>query len=179
MGETVNSRRWRALPATGVLMASVVSACSSAAEAPATCGPQPTSTARLSGDYTVKLSAPARARTGSIIHPAIELAGTPRAGTVTELDSPARVVIVGNHMIIGAYRGAVGGTGISYTGSAPLDVLTLPLLLSGCPTSHPDAAHPDASRRPLTPGHYQLVAIVSVPPNQVLASAPADLTVTR
>ncbi|HEV7191718.1 MAG TPA: hypothetical protein VGN35_00830 [Jatrophihabitantaceae bacterium] len=146
----------------------------------------PTSSARDDGRIVLTLLAPSRAVSGSTITSTatIKVAGSSRV--VDDLGQPVDVYIVRGGKVVGAYHGMVAGTGVivgpdarSGTGQS---VPVTPVVLSGCPSGPIDYARPDATRHPLPPGLYELIAAMedSPPgaPGGVLVAAAVSVVVT-
>jgi hypothetical protein len=126
-----------------------------------TCGSAPTPRGNDAGKIELTLRAPASATRGTTIQVAREVHSlTGKAEYVVgENESAAGIVIVQDGKVVGKYRGGVAGFEVGIS-APPRGVAALPaarVLLSGCPTGPVDDAHPDASRKPLPPGHYELV----------------------
>jgi hypothetical protein len=120
------------------------------------------------------------------VTPTATLKVTGTAAIAGLLAQPVNVVIVRDSLIVGAYTGAVGGTGVAVSATASSRdgqaIPVAPVLLSGCPAATIDYAHPDATRRPLPSGEYQLVAVLSaegygVSPS-LIVSAPCAIRIT-
>ena len=79
---------------------------------------------------TLTLAAPSTGRSGTSIATQATLSAS---ANVDDLSSPAAVVIVRTGRVVGAYRGAVEGTGLEAMAGAIANVPTEPLLLSGWP----------------------------------------------
>lgn len=151
-----------------------------------TCGVPPKASGPDAGHIALTLVSPARAASGSTIMPTatIKVAGSDRV--LGNLGQPVDVDIVLDGKVVGTYRGMVAGTGVvvrpDARSGAGQSISVTPVLLSGCPSSHIDYAAPDATRHPLPPGLYELIAFMedSQPgaPGGGLVSAPVPLTIT-
>jgi hypothetical protein len=143
------------------------------------CGDSPRSSGPDAALVTLTLAAPSTGRSGTAIATQATLSAS---ANVDDLSSPAAVVIVRTGRVVGAYRGAVGGTGLEAMAGAIANVPTEPLLLSGCPRGAIDGAHPDATRKPLPVGDYQVIATIDTGNYQKgygqIASAPVPLRIT-
>jgi hypothetical protein len=132
------------------------------------------------------LVAPSHGISGSTLSPTASFTVSGTYGIVGDLGQPVNVVIVRNGMVVGAYTGAEGGTGVSVGAQArsshgqPIPVA--PVLLSGCPAANVDYAHPDATRHALPAGAYQLIATMEAGgygvASSVIVSTPVPIQVT-
>jgi hypothetical protein len=148
-----------------------------------TCGAMPTSTSPLASSVVLTLSAPAAARSGTTINAVAVLRAIGATVTVPDAGLPVLVDVVQGSAVVGTYTGAIGGTGLAAAiDSRGQELPTAPLLLSGCPSGRIDYAHPDASRRPLPAGSYQLVAVLDISqlagPSEEVTSAPISIHLT-
>jgi hypothetical protein len=165
-------RRWRlaAVAAAAVMVLLVVAvavALRSRAEHPSgptgsrsslrTCGKVPVPKGAVSRQAVLTISAPLQGRAGTSVEVTATVRAVGRAADGVDVGAPADVVIVKNGAVVGRYLGGIGGTGFLIA-SAAKPVPALAALLSGCPSGTIDISRPDASRRPLPPGRYQLVA---------------------
>lgn len=125
-----------------------------------TCGRVPMSTGPSKDSLELRVQGPGTAPSGTTVM--LEVVMTARiAGPVDYFTgSPPAVLVAVGDQVVGRYDGAVGGVGRAGH-LTPGQAATFPasVLLSGC-SRHPDPAHPDASREPLPPGQYQLVAVM-------------------
>lgn len=122
------------------------------------------------------LSAPKRAATGSRVAVEIKLSSS----RSTRVQAPAKVVlIVRDGWVVGAYEGALTAEKhvVELRPGTPVTVRRKVVLL-GCPTQKVDLVHPNASRRPLPAGVYQLTVGVNQPGGTTVAAAPVTITVT-
>jgi hypothetical protein len=149
-----------------------------------TCGVVPTSNGPYASRVVLTLSAPSSAISGETIHPQLTIrAAGHRDVRGIDVGQPAAVYITRHSEIVGRYSGLVRDTGLGMTVTKePTAIPAASLLLSGCPQREIDLAHPDASRQPLPPGRYQLVATLvseSRGHQWQLASEPSSITITN
>lgn len=124
-----------------------------------TCGRVPVSNGPNAKTIAATLRAPTSARAGTKIKATIVLTAKDKP---VGFDSglPAELLIANGRRVVGRYEGFIAGTGVG-TNLEPGRTVTYPVdgLLSGCPHDL-KVAKPDATRRPLPPGIYQLVAVM-------------------
>jgi hypothetical protein len=152
-----------------------------------TCGLPLTSSGPDAARVVLTLTAPTQARSGSTVTPTATFTVTGDGEIAGLLGQPVNVVIVRNGLIVGAYTGASGGTGVAVGNAASSNggqaIPVAPVLLSGCPATRIDYGHPNATRHPLPPGDYQLVAILEADgygvPTSLIVSAPRSIRVTN
>lgn len=130
------------------------------------------------------LTAQPQARSDSTITPSATVTVIGAGPLAGMMQQPVLVFIVRNGSIVGTYAGAIGGTGVGFAADAApstgFAIPVAPVLLSGCPAAPIDFAHPDATRRPLPPGDYQLVARLECDgaAPSVISSDPVGITIT-
>lgn len=148
-----------------------------------TCGHAPTSFGRYASRVVATVSAPPSAASGSTIHPDLSIRALGDQPVRLDTGQPAPVYITQHGEVVGRYGGLVGGTGLGMTlTSKPTAIPVASLLLSGCSRGPIDFAHPDASRQPLPPGRYQIVATLAGGRHNhewQIASTPSDITITN
>lgn len=181
-----------AAAATVVLAVGVVlavnwtsSGSASAAGNPATlhaCGAVPVSNGAHARSVRATLTAPTTARSGTRIAAQIVLSSTTGASVQLQTGQPSDLLIIYSGKIVGRYSGSTLGTGAYVTVGPQTKSFPAGVLLSGC-ASKVDPARADVGRRPLPPGHYQLVATMEdlaagFSSEAVLATQPVDITVT-
>jgi len=173
---------------TVVLAAGAFAGCASSSAAGGglpTCGSAPVTSGPASALASITLTAPGEARRGSVIRPTVtvRVAG---ADEPKDLGLPAELDIVRAGKVVGTYHGAIAGVGLWLRPEAHSaqgqQLPAEPLLLSGCPAAKVDFADPDATRRPLPAGEYQLIASVEGTPfgepTTRFASAPVAIRLT-
>ena len=149
----------------------------------ATCGTAPTATSTDRVDLEFALTAPARAATGTLITVGATVRNlTGRQLEIAGFGGAQDLVITQDGKIVGKYAGASADTGVDAV-MAPGEAATMPpgtLLLSGCPQGDTDDAHPNATRKPLPPGRYQIVGTFKEAPEtgrQTYVSRPITIDV--
>jgi len=157
-----------------------------------TCGTVPVSDGAARSVVAASLSGPAKAQSGSTVSMTVELRSLTGKVEPFVTGQPFDLLITRGADVVGRYEGAVAGTGLELAVPAagalavghPVDGSHddfAAVLLSGCPAGV-DMAKPDATRRPLPPGGYQLVAVLEDDTTSGdeahLVSAPYPLTVT-
>ena len=150
-----------------------------------TCGHAPTSDGPYASRVVLRLRAPASAISGHTIHPQLSIRAAGSLAVRLDVGQPAAVYITQHGEIVGRYNGAVAGTGLGMIVTRePTPIPVVSVLLSGCPHGKTDyMLHPDATRQPLPPGHYQLVATLDgdegVGHQWQLVSEPRNITITN
>jgi len=150
-----------------------------------TCGKPPLSTGPKAAQMTVALQAPASGQAGLRVD--LQTVFGSRDGQPVTVDTGyPETYVVRDGYIIGKYPDDAGKADIAFLAVAP-DGQSLPtsIVLSGCPLGPTDPMRPDASRRPLPPGRYDLVSVVSELPRSgtdrhlsVIVSEPVSINVT-
>jgi hypothetical protein len=147
----------------------------------ATCGSEPVSFGAYPRELAIKLIAPRTATAGTTIHPSLQvrsLDGLPHS--VDDAAQPVESVVVYRGKVVGKYKGTLSGTGFAFhlSGHEMHSIPTNPLLLSGCTSGHVNSVHPNATRKPLPPGKYELeAALVADSGNWQLVSPPESVTI--
>lgn len=146
------------------------------------CGSMPVSNGPHARSVRATLTAPSTGRSGSRVTAQIELSSTTGAAVSLQTGQPSDLLIIYSGKVVGRYSGATLGTGAYVTVGPQTKVFPAGVLLSGC-AHKADPARPDVGRRPLPPGHYQLVATmedlaVGFGADAVLATQPVAITVT-
>lgn len=168
-----------------VLVSVLISGCSDGGHVDGlrTCGTSPVTSSETPQNLVLTLAAPRSAPSGTWLHPTITIqvrgSSVPRAYGFA--GAPVTDVVRGGH-IVGAFSGDIAGTGIGLRiGNQPVRMDGGAVLLSGCAANPVEFTNPDATRKPLPPGKYQLVASIHLDKNRgraVLASQPVDITIT-
>jgi hypothetical protein len=124
------------------------------------CGNAPKAYGPSAGRITLTLIASSNGKSGSVLpaKASYKLAGTARL--TQDLTQPADVAIMRDGIVVGAYLGPKAGTMVSATAVPESVPISWPVLLSGCPIGQIDIANPNATRRPLPAGTYELVAVM-------------------
>ncbi len=137
----------------------------------------------VSSRLALTATAPATGKSGATIKITSTIHAAARSVTGLDVGAPADTLILDQGYVVGRYRGAIAGTGFGGTISRrSKTVPALSLLLSGCPSGTIDLAHPDASRRPLPLGRYQIVAVLHSEGHQAacqLVSAPTTIRIVE
>lgn len=146
------------------------------------CGSMPISNGAHARSVRATLTAPTKGKSGSRVIGEIELSSTTGAAVPLQTGQPSDLLIIYSGKVVGRYSGSTLGTGAYVTVGPQTKAFPAGVLLSGC-ASKTDPARPDIGRRPLPPGHYQLVATMEdiaagYSPEAVLATQPVEITVT-
>lgn len=149
-----------------------------------TCGKAPVTSGKYPREIAVRLVAPHVAVSGATILPSVQMrVRDGRAHVVADLGQPVESYIIYAGRVVGKYSGVIGGGtgfGARLSADSSVRIPTSPLLISGCPTGNIDPAQPDASRKPLPPGHYTLEAVLQADRGTwQLVTPPVTLVVRR
>ena len=173
----------KAVLALSLLAASVISACSGGGSGLRTCGSAPSTSPETPTSLVLTVSAPRSAAAGTLIYPkiTIHVRGTASTRAYGFGGGPVTYVVK-DGQIVGKFAGFIAGTGMGLEiGNRPVELSGGAVLLSGCARDAVEPVDADATRKPLPPGTYQLVASINLMKNRgqaVLASRPVPIIVT-
>ena len=149
-----------------------------------TCGLSPVSNGPHAQSVRATLKVPTVGRSGRRILGQIELSSPTGAAITLQTGQPSTLFVLYGGKVVGQYYGTTLGTGAFARIGPQTKDFPAWVLLSGCTTkTDPNPVQPDSGRRPLPPGHYQLVGTLpDIAPgfsaDAVLATPPEDITVT-
>lgn len=127
-----------------------------------TCGPLPDASVGVSRQVQVSLHGPVEGASGTRYSAAVSLKSITDQPLSVAFGDPELYILSGGHVVgryVGGSRRTLRMLTVPGGDSVPLEAS---VLLSGCPDGPTDRSRPDATRRPLPVGAYQLVAVVAV-----------------
>lgn len=148
-----------------------------------TCGSVPTSSGPKAGRLTATLQGPPSGQTGLSVNLQMTLHSTDGERVSVSTGPPASLVVRDGY-VVGKSPDDSDMPAIAFDAVAPGSP-TIPtgVLLRGCPSASTGPIHAEQSRRPLPPGRYDLVAVITETPGittgerSVIASAPTSIDV--
>ncbi len=150
-----------------------------------TCGSVPRSSGPKAGRLTATLQGPPSGQTGLSVNLQMTLHSTD-GQRVSVSTGPPSTLVVRDGYVVGKTPDDSDMPAIAFEAVAP-GSQTIPtgVLLSGCPHASKGPIRPVQSRRPLPPGRYDLVAVITETPGttagevSVIVSAPTTIHVTE
>lgn len=152
-----------------------------------TCGRAPADSPTAPRRIAAALQGPVNAASGSVVDLQVMLQSLTGKAERFDTGLPVAIVIIRQGDVVGRFGGVNGGGYIQIkvpaSGQAPLPDEYGPtqILLAGCVRDPVDYTMPDASRRPLPSGDYELVAVLDgggSPDTMNLVTPPLPLRIT-